>query len=236
MATSYEILDNIGGALRIAGNLILQPVTRSHYRRWGATDDEMRRTLPGDERVPAPNVTTTLAVTIHAPASEVWPWMAQIGQERGGLYSYELLENLARCRIHNADRIVSEWELKVGDQMRMGPPGYPVNQVVALEHGRWLLMAGADFKTGVAEPLPQPGQTTYTNYAWVLYLDEQPEGTTRLIARTRLAYAPRTFAAKLMWDVITDPLGCTMMRKMLLTIKQRVEQLNRRSTPQTTAV
>src|SRR5512136_2779957 len=238
MTTLHEVLDNIGGALLIGANLILQPVTRSHYRRWGATDEEVQRTLPGDERVPNPNVVTTLAVTIRASASEVWPWMAQIGQERGGLYSYELLENIARCQMHNADRVVPEWELRVGDQMRMGPPGsgYPVNQVVALERGRWLLMAGADFKTGIAGPLPKPGQTAYTNYAWLLYLDERPDGTTRLIARTRLAYAPRTFAFKLTWEVITDPLGCTMMRKMLLTIKQHVERTAQRQAPQTASV
>jgi hypothetical protein len=224
MATLHEILDNLGGALRIAGNLILQPVTRSHYRFWGATQEELQRTLPGDERVPAPIVLTTMAITINARASEVWGWVAQIGQERGGMYSYELLENIAKCKMRSADRIVPEWEMQVGDQMRMGPQGYPVNQVVALERGRWLLMAGADLKTGLAAPLPQPGDTTYINYTWVLYLHERPDGTTRLITRTRLAYAPRTFAAKLMWEVFTDPIGCTMMRKMLLTLKQRVEQ------------
>ena len=236
MATLHEILDNLGGALRIAGNLISQPLTRSHFRYWGATEEELRRQLPGDERVPAPDIFTTMAITINAPANAVWPWVAQLGQERGGMYSYELLENLARCQIRNAERVVPEWEMQVGDQMRMGPPGYPVNQVVALERGHWLLMAGADFKTGIADPLPQPGQTTYTNYAWVLYLDERPDGTTRLISRTRLAYAPPAFAAKLMWEVITDPLGCTMTRKMLLTIKQRAEQLNRQPLTQTTAV
>jgi hypothetical protein len=224
MATLHEILDNLGGALRIAGNLIFQPVTRSHYRFWGATKEDKQRALPGDERVPDPMVLTTMAITINAPASEVWPWVAQLGQERGGMYSYELLENIARCQMRNADRVVPEWEMKVGDQMRMGPQGYPVNQVVALERGRWLLMAGADLKTGIAAPLPQLGQATYINYTWVLYLDERPDGTTRIIARTRLAYAPRTFAAKLMWEVFTDPIGCTMMRKMLLTLKQRVEQ------------
>ena len=152
------------------------------------------------------------------------------------MYSYELLENVARCQMHNADRIVPEWEMKVGDQMRMGPPGYPVNQVVALERGHWLLMAGADFKTGVAEPLPQPGETAYTNYAWVLYLDERPDGTTRLISRTRLAYAPRTFALMLMWEVFTDPIGCAMTRKMLMTLKRRVEQLKRQPLAQMTGV
>jgi hypothetical protein len=226
MATLHEILDNLGGALRIAGNLILQPVTRSHFRFWGATKEDQQRTLPGDERVPAPLVLTTMAITLDAPARDVWPWIAQLGQERGGMYSYELLENLARCQMRNADRVTPEWEMKVGDQMRMGPQGYPVNQVVALERGRWLLMAGANLKTGIADPLPQPGQTTYINYTWVLYLDERPDGTTRLISRTRLAYAPRTFAAKLMWEVFTDPIGCVMTRKMLLTLKQRVEQIS----------
>ena len=236
MATLHEILDNLGGALRIAGNLIFHPITRSHYRRWGATDEEVQRTLPGDERVPNPNILTTMAVTINAPASETWPWVAQLGQERGGMYSYELLENLARCQMRNTDRVVSEWEMKVGDQMRMGPQGYPVHQVVALERGRWLLMAGADLKTGIADPLPQPGQTTYTNYAWLLHLDERPDGTSRLISRTHLDYAPRVFAAKLMWEVFTDPIGCVMMRKMLLTIKQRAEQLNRQPMTQMTNV
>jgi hypothetical protein len=236
MTTFSEILDNLGGALRIAGDLILQPITRSHYRFWGATDEEKRRTLPGDERVPNPIVTTTMAITINAPASEVWPWIAQLGQERGGMYSYELLENIAKCQMRNADRIVPEWEMQVGDQMRMGPQGYPVNQVVALGRGHWLLMAGADLKTGIAAPLPQPGDTTYINYTWVLYLDDRPDGTTRLISRTRLDYAPRTFAFKLIWEVFTDPIGCVMTRKMLLTIKQRVEQLKRPSLAQTTAV
>src|SRR5512146_270451 len=110
MTTFHEILDNLGGALRIVGNLISQPITRSHYRYWGATPEERQRLLPGGERVPNPIVTTTMAVTINAPARDVWPWMAQIGQERGGMYSYGLLENIARCQMHNADRVVAEWE------------------------------------------------------------------------------------------------------------------------------
>ena len=179
--------------------------------------------MPGDERVPNSLVTQTLAVTIHARAADVWPWIAQIGQERGGLYSYELLENLARCQIHNANRIVPEWELHVGDLVRLGPPGYPVHAVVGVERGRWLLLAGADLKTGkVAEP--QPGRAEYTDFSWVFYLDEQRDGTTRLLTRTRLDYAPRSFALKLTWEWLTDPIGFVMTRKMLLGIKQRAER------------
>lgn len=70
-------------------------VARPWLRRWGATPDELEKPLPGDELVPDPGVVTTRAVTIDAPVEEVWPWLAQIGQDRGGFYSYEWLENLA---------------------------------------------------------------------------------------------------------------------------------------------
>jgi hypothetical protein len=223
MANLKEVFDNLGGAVRIAGYLIFRPLVKARYHNWGATADDLTRSLPGDERVPCSMVTNNLAVTIHAKAADVWPWVAQLGQERGGMYSYELLENLVGCKMRNADRVHPEWEMKVGDLMRMGPPNYPVDQVVALERGHWLLMAGANPKTGAVDPI-EPGQATYTNYTWLLYLDERPDGTTRLISRSHLDYAPRTFGFKLIWEVFTDPIGCVMTRKMLLTIKQRAEQ------------
>lgn len=223
MTTMSEALDNAGGAAMIAGTVLLRPLLAPRYRRWNATDDEVTRALPGDERVSAPALTQTLAVTIDASPAAVWPWLAQIGQERGGLYSYELLENIARCQIHNADRIVPEWELHVGDRVRLGPPGYPVHQVVGLECGRWLLLAGADIKTGEAPQPPQPGQAEYTNYSWVFYLHQQPDGATRLLTRNHLDYAPRSFGLRLMWEWFTDPIGFVMTRRMLLGIKQRAE-------------
>ena len=223
MTTLTKVLDNAGGALLILGTIVLRPIVRRHYSRWGATDAEVNRALPGDERVRS-LVTTNAAITIKAKAADVWPWIAQFGQERGGMYSYELLENLIGCKMRNADYLNPAWEMNVGDLMRMGPPGYPVDQVIALERGRWLLMAGADPKTGQVPPLPQPGQGNYVNATWLLYLDEQPDGTTRLISRNRLDYAPQTFGLKLVWEVFTDPIGCVMSRKMLLTIKRLVEK------------
>jgi hypothetical protein len=223
MTTMTEVLDNVGGAVRIMGTIILRPIARRSYSRWGATDAEVNRTLPGDERVHS-RVTTNAAITINAKAADIWPWIAQLGQERGGMYSYELLENMIGCKMHGADSVHPEWEMQVGDLMRMGPPGYPVDQVVALERGHWLLMAGADPKTGQVPPLPQPGQTDYVNATWLLYLDERPDGTTRLISRNRLDYAPQSFGLKLIWEVFTDPIGCVMSRKMLLTIKRLAEK------------
>jgi hypothetical protein len=224
MTSISEVVENTGGAAMIASTVLLRPLLARRNRRWNATDDEVTRTLPGDERVPAPALTQTLAVTIDAPPSQVWPWLAQIGQERGGLYSYELLENIARCQMRNADRIVPEWELHVGDLVRLGPPGYPVHKVVGLERGHWLLLAGADLKTGDVPELPRPDQAEYTNYSWVFYLHEQPDGATRLITRNHLDYAPRSLALNVMWQWFTDPIGFVMTRKMLLGIKQRAEE------------
>lgn len=65
--------------------------------------------LPGDELVEDPGIQTTRALTIDAAVRDVWPWLAQIGQDRGGFYSYEWLENLAGCRMRNAWRIHPEW-------------------------------------------------------------------------------------------------------------------------------
>ena len=155
MITTSAVLDNVGGALMIGGCLALRPLLRPRYSRWGATDEEVMRRLPGDERTPNATVIQTMAVTVRAPAATIWPWVAQIGQERGGLYSYELLENIARCQMHNADHIEPAWELQVGGRVRLGPPGYPVYAVVGIERNRWLLLAGADFKT--CQPAPDTG-------------------------------------------------------------------------------
>ncbi|WP_235672715.1 hypothetical protein [Mycolicibacterium hodleri] len=84
--------------------------------RWGATDDEVAEVLPGDDLVEAGVPRTTRAMTVDARPSAVWPWLAQIGEDRGGFYSYSLLERAVGARIHNADAIHPEWQdVRVGD-------------------------------------------------------------------------------------------------------------------------
>src|SRR5919197_4036569 len=72
---------------------------RPWHLRWGAEPEDEKRGLPGDELLPKNGTRILHAVTIHAPVAEVWPWLAQLGQDRGGFYSYEWLENLAGCRM-----------------------------------------------------------------------------------------------------------------------------------------
>ena len=99
---------------------------RSRSRRgcqWGATPSEANAVLPGDEIIDDPSMITTRAITIDAPPEAVWPWLVQMGQGRGGFYSYERIERLVGLDIRNADQIVPGWQrLEIGDQIRMAPP------------------------------------------------------------------------------------------------------------------
>jgi hypothetical protein len=97
-----------------------------HTRRnWGATSEEASAVLPGDDLVPEPAEQTTLAVAIAAPAEDVWRWLVQIGQDRGGMYSYDRLEDLIGLRIHSAQEVREEWQhLAAGDRVVVVPEGY----------------------------------------------------------------------------------------------------------------
>ena len=163
--------------------------------------------LPGDELVPEPRLQTTWAITIQAPASEVWPWLAQLGQSRGGFYSYDALENMAGCNIHSTDRILSDVApLQVGDQVRLGPEGYPYYVVAGIDPGQALILETPEGVNGM----------------WSFILDQKAEQATRLITRTRLAYEP-TVANVLIWRVFTNPISFVMGRGMLRGIKRRAE-------------
>lgn len=166
-------------------------------RSWGSTPEERRRALPGDELVPEPGLIVTHAITIDAPAEAVWPWVAQIGQDRGGFYSYEWLENLAGCEIRNADRVHPEWQQRqIGEPVPLfpGTPGLPVT---VFEPGRALGLEG-----------------------WGLLLVEPAgAGRSRLIVRGRIARG----AATAFYLTLLEIPHFVMERQMLLGIKRRAE-------------
>jgi hypothetical protein len=217
-----RIGDNVFGATAVATTVLLSPVVRRWYNHWGADRYERRRRLPGDSRVPQPRLQYTRAVTIHAPASIVWAYVVQIGQEHAGLYSYEGLENLAGCAIRNADHIVLEWQqVQVGDKVRLGPKGYPVYKVVSIEPGRALVMAGADPKTETVTEIAEPREN-YTNFVWSIIVETLYDHITRLISRARLDYSPEP-ANEIMWHFF-EPVNFVMERKMMLTIKRLAER------------
>ena len=216
-----SFLDNLLGAIQVGAALILSPVIRNWYNRWGATDDEINRPLPGDELVPEPKLGYTHALTIHAPAARIWPWLAQMGQGRGGLYSYDGLENLAGCKIHSLEHMNPELQNpQVGELIRLGPQGYPCFAIAAIDPGRVLILISADPQTG--QPVQHANRTEkgYSIATWQFVLAPQDETTTRLLVRQRLSCSPDI---KWIWR-LTEPVGFVMERKMMLGIRQRAEQ------------
>ena len=218
----------LSGAAVIAVALVT-PFLRSWRTTWGATDAEISRSLPGDDLVSHPKWQWTHAVTIAAPAEAIWPWLAQIGQGRGGFYSYELLENMVGCHIHNADRIIPELQgLQKGDIILLHPktPGLPV---AGVEPGRALVLhAGAwSPSEGTAE---SAGETpaSYSTVSWMWFLEPIDETTTRLISRYRTDYGPGLANRLGYGTAIMEPIGFAMSRKMLLGIKERAEAAARR--------
>ena len=131
------------GIAVIAGAAAAAFLLARHWQlRWGATAQELAGPLPGDELIAKPDLTATRALTVRAPAARVWPWIAQLGQGRGGLYSYDFLENLIGCDIHSADRVVREWQdIKAGDAVRLHPD--VALEVAAVDPGLSLVLRSA---------------------------------------------------------------------------------------------
>lgn len=199
----------IGAAVAAAGAVTAYVCgIRPWHLRWGATDEELDAPLTGDELVPLPKLKATHAITINAPAADVWPWLVQMGQNRGGFYSYTCLENLVGCHMRNADEIVPEWQnLKVGDKVWLHPKAPPV-EVAAIEPKRAIVLK--PWGAFVLQPID--------------------EKTTRMIIRSQGDYERDLNNAVLnfvLWRVFYEPAHFIMERKMLLGIKARAEKLAR---------
>jgi hypothetical protein len=197
-------------------------IVRPWHLHWGATHLDRIAVLPGDALSPYAVEVVTHAIHIGAPAEQVWPWILQIGQDRGGFYSYTVLENLIGCDMRNARRIVPEWQQRaIGDTVWFATPkryGGRARMIAAVvEPMRWLVLA----TPGDWELIRSGKEGLETTWAFVL----QSKGprSTRLIARLRSAANPR------LWSHIInfffwEPAHFIMERKMLLTIKQLSEQ------------
>src|SRR6478752_9679302 len=146
---------------------------------WGAGDDEIAAVLPGDELVAAHTPRTTRAVTIDAPIAAVWPWLAQIGEDRGGFYSHPVLERAVGAHIHNANTIHPEWQdLHVGDTVWLAQRfGEAARQVVAAvePQSHLVLMSPSDYE--------RVWRGEKASGAWTFCLRRQ-NAWTRLLVRT----------------------------------------------------
>ena len=179
-------------------------VIRPWQLRWGSTDDEIHRGMPGDDLVDRPTFNATRAVTVEAAPEHIWPWLLQIGINRAGWYSYDWLDNLGR---RSATEIIPELQdLHVGDLIPVSPDG---------KHG---------FTVWNFKPLEWMVWTNESGHAsWLWLLDPIDQKTTRLITRVRMKY--QWFRPSIAFDLLVEFADLPMMRKCMLGIKERAEAL-----------
>ena len=186
---------------------------RPWYTRWGTTPDERQIPLTGDGAYIEPRYRIDHGITIRATPEEIWPWMLQMGQDRGGFYSYDWLERAFGADIHNANRIIPEWQDRdLGDRVLAVPPGYLGGllgdtlgwRITALDHNRVMVLE--DWGPFALRPVD--------------------DSTTRLLVRTlgTAEPAPDAIVVAPIGLLLFEPAHFIMERGMLLGIKSRAER------------
>lgn len=185
----------LAGAIGIAYRVIVKP----WHLRWGASDEEVARAMPGDDLLPGA-LSTTRAITIAASPEEIWPWLVQLGFGKAGWYSYDWIDNDLKA---SATRILPEHqELRAGDSILMMP-------------SMGFIVSAVDEPRSIVSML-EDGTTS-----WCLGLYPEADGTTRLISRWRPHY--ERSVATVMMLLLVEPGTFIMEQKMLRTIRDRVE-------------
>jgi hypothetical protein len=178
---------------------------RPYQLRWGATDLEVKQSMPGDEICPHPTFLATRAITIEGTPEQIWPWLLQMGYGRAGFYAYDILENIASPRgIRSADYIIPEFQkFEVGDPVPISPAGGL--SFYAIEPNEYVIWRGDE---------------AYGGFIWALYpLDKNH---TRLVSRARLNFSLNR-PAQLVFDLLTEFSDHLAIRKILQGVKGRVE-------------
>lgn len=167
-------------------------LARPKMLHWGATKEEVAALFPGKNLISNGKRTSIMAATLDAPPSKVFPWLLQMGYDKGGWYSWDLLDNFGK---RSTDRLHPEWQrVEVGHVM-YGPNDLPVFEVVALERDRFFalrtLLGRRDARHDESDGL------------WAFELQERPGGRTRLIVSVvgpENAHWPNTLIDLLFWQ------------------------------------
>jgi hypothetical protein len=197
----------------------LSPFLRRARGHWGLTPELTARSYPGDVLVPEPTWSWTHGIEVSAPSSSVWPWIAQIGANRGGFYSYQWLENLVGCNVQNATHVHPEWEAEVGQKLKLHPdPAAPQLEIVAVERGQCIVASGPLDAEARAAGKP------WTAASWLFFIEPLGERRCRVISRYRAACSDDLATRLAFGPTLVEPVGFAMDRRMLLGIKQRAER------------
>jgi hypothetical protein len=194
---------------------------RPRLLHWGATDDEVQAEYPGRELIPGATRSATMAVTIDAPPSRVWPWLVQMGYGRGGWYSWDRLDNWGQ---KSADRLHPEWQQIA---LHDGLPSMPDNkawwEVAALEPERYLGLRASMSLSG--KPFDPSGKRPrfFTDSIWGFLLIETGNGRTRLVVSGYWLLQPRWLQRPFSL-LFLEPSHWIMQTRQFRNLKRLTEQ------------
>ena len=196
-------------------NVIATPVIRERRQKWGTVGTEAGDPLPGDDLVPSPKWSYTLGVSIAAPPESVWPWIAQIGQGRGGFYTYQTLENLAGCSITNTTEILPEYQHPVvGDGIHLHHDAPPL-KIEIVDPPNALVVFGSP-ADGASDGIR--GVST-----WQFVVKSHGDTGSRLLTRGRYDYAANWRSRLVFGRFPMEVITFVMSRKMMLEIRRLAE-------------
>lgn len=197
-------------------HLVATPFIGRRRLRWGTVGTEARDPLPGDELVPEPKWSYTLGVTVDSSPEAIWPWIAQIGQGRGGFYTYQALENLVGCKITNTTEILPEYQQPVvGESIYLHPTAPPL-RIEAVDPPKALVLFGSPAEIDDGESW---GMST-----WQFIVTPGPDGGSRLLTRGRYDYAADWKSRLAFGRFPIEVISFVMSRKMMLEMKRLAER------------
>jgi hypothetical protein len=210
---------------------LLTPFSRGRRAIWGAGAEGAARRYPGDELVPEPRWGWTHAIQVEAPAADVWPWVTQIGADRGGFYSYEWLENIIGCQVRNAAEIHPEWAAREGGELRLHPKAPPL-RIVSVQPGRALVACMPPVHTlsdaGQGKSPQSAGSARskdrWMTASWLFLVEPHGPAWCRVISRYRCGTSDDLSSRLQFGPAIVEPVSFAMDRRMLIGIKQRAER------------
>jgi hypothetical protein len=203
------------GASLMLWHLIATPLIGRRRLRWGTAGTEATDPLPGDDLIPSPKWAYTLGLSIDAPPEAVWPWVAQVGQRRGGFYSYQTLENMVGCKIINTDEIIPDYQSPaVGDEIYLHPTAPPM-RIEVVDPPEALVLFGS--------PADVASEESWGMSTWQFAIRRGPEGRARLLTRGRSDYTPGWKTRLAFGRFPIEAITFVMSRKMMLGIKRLAE-------------
>ena len=228
MTDPHNTWNDVGeGLVGAAGMALafLTPMFRGLRAHWGIPKELAERAYPVDDLIEKPRWGWTHGIEIEASVEEVWPWVAQIGQDKAGFYSYQWLENLVGCDIENVEDLHPEWQgLRLGEGLKMHPDMAPAPIVLIEPERCFAIYSHLDLETG--EGIDHKPIVPYAHFlavSWLFFLEPTSTTTCRFISRFRTDYSDDLDSRFRYGPLVTEPVGFVMDRKMLMGIKGLAE-------------